>query len=137
MSGQAERHRTETFTSTLPARTGELGVLRQALHQWLASLAVDRTTAEMIVLATSEASANAIEHAYGMSGHHTVRVVGRREAAGIHIAVTDTGGWRTPETAPSHRGRGIMIMRSMLDDVKIDGSDTGTTVHLYKRLPDE
>ena len=53
----------------------------------------------------------------------------------IRITVTDTGAWKTPrDSAGSHRGRGISLMRHLMQDLSIQSSGAGTTVHMYARI---
>ena len=47
-------------------------------------------------------------------------------------AFRDTGRWRPP--GETGRGRGLAVMRELMDDVEIAPSDQGTTVTLRRRL---
>jgi len=54
---------------------------------------------------------------------------------GLQVTVTDTGAWKTPrDSAGSHRGRGISLMRHLMEDSNIQSSGAGTTVHMYARI---
>ena len=45
------------------------------------------------------------------------------------VAVSDSGTWRDPTVGPDQdRGRGILLMRQLMDAVTIDTSNRGTTV---------
>ncbi|WP_372512680.1 ATP-binding protein [Mycobacterium yunnanensis] len=45
--------------------------------------------------------------------------------------ITDHGRWVDPTAIVTSRGRGIMLMRAVADDLTIDGRDDGTTVCLH------
>jgi anti-anti-sigma factor len=47
--------------------------------------------------------------------------------------VWDKGTWRPPDRDPGDRGRGLLIMRQLVDEVSLDERD-GTTVRLTVRL---
>jgi anti-sigma regulatory factor (Ser/Thr protein kinase)/putative methionine-R-sulfoxide reductase with GAF domain len=115
----------------LPARPNVLGGLRKTLGRWLRAAGANEDELFDLTLSASEAAANAIEHAYGArEATFTVRC----EHAGrqVTIIVRDIGRWRT--TRPPGGGRGLEIMRSLLDDVKVSSDEEGTVVTMVKRL---
>jgi anti-sigma regulatory factor (Ser/Thr protein kinase) len=59
-------------------------------------------------------------------------VSGRREGREIEIAIRDSGAWR-PEREDDH-GRGLELMRTLMDGVAIDPAEEGTTVSLRRTL---
>jgi serine phosphatase RsbU (regulator of sigma subunit)/anti-sigma regulatory factor (Ser/Thr protein kinase) len=116
---------------TLPARPNVLGGLRKTLGRWLRAAGASEDELFDISLSTSEAAANAIEHAYGArEANFTVRC--EHDGQLVTIIVRDVGRWRT--TRPPGGGRGLEIMRSLLDDVKVDSDQEGTVVTMTKRL---
>ncbi len=120
---------------TLDARPAVLAGLRRLVGRWLSDLGVAPDDLFSVTLAISEAAANAIEHAYG--GHEgTFRVTceQRRDDGAIVVTVSDHGRWR--ESRPYGRGRGLAIMRSLVDEVDVRrGDETGTSVTLTKLIP--
>jgi anti-sigma regulatory factor (Ser/Thr protein kinase) len=48
------------------------------------------------------------------------------------MTIRDEGQWRPPRGA--HRGRGVMMMRGLMDFVDIEHTDEGTTVVLERTL---
>jgi anti-sigma regulatory factor (Ser/Thr protein kinase) len=53
----------------------------------------------------------------------------------LHVTVVDSGTWKPPRTVPgANRGRGITLMRGLMEDMTIHSTDAGTTVHLYARI---
>ena len=51
----------------------------------------------------------------------------------LTVSVHDDGTWRPPDRDPGDRGRGLLIMRQLVDGVSLDDRD-GTTVTLTVRL---
>jgi anti-sigma regulatory factor (Ser/Thr protein kinase) len=48
------------------------------------------------------------------------------------ITVRDFGGWREPRG--SDRGRGLPLMKALMDSVRVDPSSEGTMVQLRRRV---
>jgi anti-sigma regulatory factor (Ser/Thr protein kinase) len=48
------------------------------------------------------------------------------------VAVRDFGSWRPPRG--THRGRGLLLMEGLTDDVEVSHDDEGTTVELSRRI---
>jgi anti-sigma regulatory factor (Ser/Thr protein kinase)/putative methionine-R-sulfoxide reductase with GAF domain len=116
---------------TLPARPNVLGGLRKTLGRWLRTAGANEDELFDITLSTSEAAANAIEHAYGAREASFI-VHCEHADQRVTIIVRDIGRWRT--TRPPGGGRGLEIMRSLLDDVTVSSDEEGTVVTMTKRL---
>jgi serine phosphatase RsbU (regulator of sigma subunit)/anti-sigma regulatory factor (Ser/Thr protein kinase) len=121
-----------TMQLTLEADTGELAGLRRTLGRWLAGQGVQEEDLFGMTLAASEAAGNAIEHAYG-AHEATFNVICERDDKEVRVIVRDEGSWR--ESRPYGRGRGLGIMRALVDSAEIERGERGTTVTLSKRLP--
>jgi serine phosphatase RsbU (regulator of sigma subunit)/anti-sigma regulatory factor (Ser/Thr protein kinase) len=115
----------------LPARADVLNDMRRTVGRWLAAAGADPDEQFDVTLSTSEAAANAVEHAYGGT-ESSFAVACEKEGDRITVTVEDQGRWRTAE-APDG-GRGLMIMRRLMDDVEIVSDEGGTRVKLTKRL---
>ena len=114
-----------------------LSATRHALGGWLASRGADRDTQMDVVLAVSEALANAAEHGLRGDPNEAVRVraVVDRRADGrddVVVTVHDRGQWRTPDPLID-RGRGLRIIEALVDDMLVR-HEQGTTVVLRSRL---
>jgi serine phosphatase RsbU (regulator of sigma subunit)/anti-sigma regulatory factor (Ser/Thr protein kinase) len=116
---------------TLPARPSVLGGLRNTLGRWLKAAGANEDELFDITLSASEAAANAIEHAYG-AREATFSVRCERDGQNVTVTVRDLGRWRTARRQGG--GRGLEIMRSLVDSVTVDSDDAGTVVTLAKRL---
>jgi serine phosphatase RsbU (regulator of sigma subunit)/anti-sigma regulatory factor (Ser/Thr protein kinase) len=117
---------------TLDAHPGVLSPLRRTLERWLAEQGFGANERFDVTLAASEAAGNAIEHAYG-AREATFTVECERGPEDVRISVCDRGRWR--DSSPYGRGRGLAIMRALVDSLEIDREGEGTTVNLTKRLP--
>ena len=66
-------------------------------------------------------------------GVGTVELVAAVDGDAVDLVVTDHGHWREPR--PSTRGRGLGIMRRLVDEVDVETGADGTRVHLRRALP--
>jgi anti-sigma regulatory factor (Ser/Thr protein kinase) len=85
-----------------------------------------------VVLAVGEALSNAVEHS-GPSNFAPVNLEIDVADDELMIEVADHGHWRHRPPRPDG-GRGLGIMRAVMDDVAIDREPNGTRVHLRKHL---
>lgn len=116
---------------TLPTRPEVLGGLRKTLERWLKVAGADEDEIFDITLSVSEAATNVIEHAYGAS-EATFTVSCERDGQEATATVRDVGRWRT--TRPPGGGRGLEIMRALVDSVTITSDEEGTVVILTRTL---
>lgn len=125
------------FVRRVPADLSALSAARSALNVWLSAHGVDHDTRSDVVLAASEALANAAEHGSGLRTSDHVHVHARvdRRSDGpddVVVTVRDRGRWLTSNPAVD-RGRGLRIMSALVDEVVV-GDDEGTTVVLRRAL---
>ncbi|WP_318307773.1 SpoIIE family protein phosphatase [Amycolatopsis solani] len=117
------------------AHPNSLASTRTWLRAWLANAELESDLAQDVLVATGEACANAVEHAYpggaGGSAHLSARFTGSH----IVVVVTDGGRWRQPPP-DNHvlRGRGMPMMEALADAVTIRHDSHGTTVTLEWRI---
>lgn len=118
-----------------PAEVSQLAPTRTALRNWLARARLDPDQALNVLVAAGEAVANAIEHGHRHAPAGTIRLGAVALGDEVQLTVTDTGSWKDPHPASRpHRGRGIPLMRSLMQDVDIRPNTNGTTVHLSARI---
>jgi anti-sigma regulatory factor (Ser/Thr protein kinase) len=121
----------ERLDLTVPAVPGALGEMRRTLAAWLAAAGAGEHDSYDVILAVGEAAANAVEHAYGPVEAEFQLVAEARDGE-AHLTVTDQGNWRP---ARGHnRGRGIALMRDLMDHVDVELCETGTVVRMNRRL---
>ncbi|VBA32928.1 Sensor histidine kinase TmoS [Mycobacterium innocens] len=119
----------------LPARASQLAATRSALRGWLARTMIGPGQAQDVLIAVGEALANAIEHGHRRDPQGTIVLRAIALADRLQLTITDTGSWKPPRPPQdSHRGRGIALMRTLMDDVTIHAGRLGTTVHLHARI---
>ena len=117
------------FSHAFRARPSELAPLRQRLGAWLDAQNVDPDAQRSVVLAVSEAAANAVEHGHGSDGLGVVSVMARVDDGRVALSVRDRGGWREPGD-PGDRGRGLPIIEAIVDEVSIEQTEGGTVVRM-------
>jgi PAS domain S-box-containing protein len=120
----------DRFRAELPAQPEALSSMRGLLRRWLRHLrASDQEIAE-IVTACGEAATNAIEHAGTAGAPFEIRA--GFEGREIRIAIRDFGAWRTPRGGD--QGRGLSLMRALMDTVSVEPTPEGTTVRLARTV---
>jgi PAS domain S-box-containing protein len=110
---------------------GALAATRDAVRRWLSEAGADDVETHDITMACNEACQNAIEHAYEL-GADLFDVVLERAGADVAVTVRDHGTWKS--TTSPDRGRGIELMRELMDAVEVDGGELGSTIALRRRL---
>ena len=121
----------DRFSVELPGEPEALASMRSLLRRWLRyANGTDQEIAE-ITTACGEAATNAIEHA-GTGGGSPFEVAGRLEGREVDITVRDYGAWRPPRDGD--QGRGLSLMRALMDSVDVTPSAEGTTVRLKRTL---
>jgi serine phosphatase RsbU (regulator of sigma subunit)/anti-sigma regulatory factor (Ser/Thr protein kinase) len=115
---------------TMEARARSLATTRHAFSRWLEDNGISRRVAMEVVTAVSEASANAVEHAYGPIGG-LIFLSATFDADLVDVLIRDSGRWREPSTGGL--GKGLDLMRGLMDDVQIESSRDGTFVRMQRR----
>ncbi|MBY8880081.1 SpoIIE family protein phosphatase, partial [Actinacidiphila acidipaludis] len=118
-----------------PADSSQLAPVRKALRGWLGQCELPRDTVQNVLVAAGEACANAIEHGHRDRPDGTVVLRAETFAHTLRLTVTDTGRWQPPQPRPSgHRGRGIILMRALMEHVTVSSGPGGTTVDMHTRI---
>jgi anti-sigma regulatory factor (Ser/Thr protein kinase) len=114
------------------ASPDSLAPIRSLLRRWLRTHGAADSETYDITVACQEACANAIEHAYGPGAAEFI-VRAAVVDGEVRVTVRDEGRWRAPRG--EHRGRGLVLMRALMDDVRVDANEHGgTDVTLVRRL---
>lgn len=116
----------------LPAEPGSLRSARDRLRAWLEGLGVRERVVADVVLAVNEACANAIEHPVERR-KPWIDLLARHGQGRIEVEIADSGRWREGRPGAG-RGRGLLLMRSFVDDVTVETASGGTTVRLGRRV---
>ena len=114
-----------------PARAASLVDVRHLLRRWLRHHEATDEESYDITVACQEACANAVEHAYA-PGVQTFSIEASCVGGVVEIVVSDNGRWREPRGR--NRGRGLPLMRTLMDDVDVRSDDDGTTILMRRAL---
>ena len=112
---------------TLPCDPCVLRPLRDRVGEWLRERAVPEETCSSAMLATHEATANAMEHARNC---RSIEVRVRRRRRAIVVEVHDDGRWSHATFDDAERGRGLMLMAGLTSKMEILAEPTGTIVRM-------
>jgi GAF domain-containing protein/anti-sigma regulatory factor (Ser/Thr protein kinase) len=116
----------------LPADPPVLSSLRRSLRRWLEALGATELETYDVLVAVTEAAANAVEHAYGPGdASFDVEAVMSDEGE-VCVVVRDEGRWRPPRG--HNRGRGTLLMQELMDHFEVATGDGGTEVRMRRRL---
>ena len=117
-----------------PADRDIAGEVRRTIRGWGARAGLPADLVAELTLASYEAMANAVEHAYadGPAGPLSVRI--SRDETSLVVVVADQGRWRSA-SEDELRGRGLMLMKGMADEVKVARTESGTTIEMRWPIP--
>jgi serine phosphatase RsbU (regulator of sigma subunit)/anti-sigma regulatory factor (Ser/Thr protein kinase) len=115
----------------VPADPDELALVRHSLSRWLEAAHVDERDAYRVTIAANEACMNAIEHAFAPSDE-PLHVEAHITDGDVDVLVRDRGHWRERTNGPG--GRGLDLMRSLMDEVDVEPGPAGTTVRLRRAV---
>ncbi|WP_433828844.1 SpoIIE family protein phosphatase [Actinoplanes sp. CA-015351] len=120
----------ERLERSIGADPLQISLLRADLRGWLVGHGVDPDCVNAVLLACSEAVANAIEHGYRDDPFGVVDVSATVSLDAVEVRVSDRGSWRGPGTDFA-RGRGLQLIEDSMDEVFFDRGE-GTTVTMRR-----
>lgn len=123
----------------LPGEALSIPVIRRVLCDALQTLGVADTCIGEIEVAVSEACTNAFDHTAPGDAYEVVAAI---DGVNCVLKVVDRGAGmdedasgRGEASLEAEHGRGIQLMRALVDDVSFDSRpDEGTVVYLQKEL---
>jgi anti-sigma regulatory factor (Ser/Thr protein kinase)/putative methionine-R-sulfoxide reductase with GAF domain len=115
----------------LRAEPAVLSGARRLVRHWLRHHGASDEVLTEVAIAVSEACTNAIEHAYPPTPS-TFELEGRVLDGVATLIVRDSGRWRPPRG--THRGRGLRMIESAMDELEVSTGETGTEVVMRRRL---
>jgi serine/threonine-protein kinase RsbW len=123
----------------VPAVAGRLAGLRHALAEWATGIGLSEEDTEALVLASYEAMANTVEHAYRDQTQGVLDLRGQVDdgQGRVVVTVTDYGQWKPPRPSGGLRGRGLSLIKGLTDSSTIIPTTGGTTVSMFWPLPDK
>jgi PAS domain S-box-containing protein len=121
----------EPLLLRLPAEPYVLASFRQTLRRWLREIGASPQIANDIVIASGEACANVIQHAYGVKeGPLEVDLVLLDRT--VEVTVRDRGSWRP--SGGRDAGHGERLIRGLMDSVEVRSGSGGTIVRMRRQL---
>ena len=132
------------LTLRIDSRFDQVPLIGLAVRAIGTAVRLDDGGAGALELCVVEAVNNAIEHAYGGQPGHVVEVEVTLTAAALRVEVRDHG-HRMDWVAATARaaepltegGRGVVIMRSLMDEVSYASGRGRNVLTLVKQLPGE
>lgn len=129
------------LTLTIPSDLRFLAVARAFVEAVCRLGGLDATATNAVVLATNEATSNAIRHAHRNRPEAIVQIRCRYSAEGLEICLLDEGEPfnldDVPPLDPAEMrigGRGIFLMRQLMDELTCQTrTDRGNVVRMIKR----
>jgi anti-sigma regulatory factor (Ser/Thr protein kinase) len=115
----------------LPTNPKALGTLRRTVGRWLEPLGATPIESNDIQVSCHEACSNAMEHGYRFR-EALIDVEAGFDGEHVQLTISDSGSWR--EKRPSDRGRGLDLIRALMDEVEVSPGEDGTVVRMRKRL---
>jgi serine phosphatase RsbU (regulator of sigma subunit)/anti-sigma regulatory factor (Ser/Thr protein kinase) len=116
----------------LPSDPASLVVVRRELREWLARTPASESEANDVVLAVWEACATAVEHAQAPTAA-TFALEASSLGRSVLVRVRDSGRWK-PAEERSDRGLGLVLMRSLVDQLDVMPGPHGTVVTMARRV---
>ena len=126
----------------VPNEPARISDIRRFVAAFLADLRAPVEVSSDILLAVGEAAGNAYRHGRGLEGRSEIRVRCEYQRPDLEVAIADDGGGfdeaavarRGPPDPLSQGGRGLFLMRELMDDVAVAPSPAGTTVVMRRTL---
>jgi serine phosphatase RsbU (regulator of sigma subunit)/anti-sigma regulatory factor (Ser/Thr protein kinase) len=125
----------------LPNDPARIGDVRAFVGAFLADVRAPVEVSHEILLAVGEAAANASRHGTRADRRTEIRILCVLDTTDVVITVADEGGGFEPNEASAELpdrfasgGRGLFLMRELMDDVAFESTPEGTTVKLRRRI---
>ena len=130
-------------TILVPSDLEHLADVDLFLEGTLRGFGVNESVVADIAISVSELINNAIVHGNKNSSEKSVSMKITRDKGKVVIVIRDEGGGFMPDEVPDpladenllHEvGRGLFIVRSLMDEVEVTPSSSGTTITIKKAI---
>jgi serine/threonine-protein kinase RsbW len=135
----------KTFTLSIPSTLDQLESVQKLITQATTAFGLGEDMAYWMELTVSESVINAIRHGNQFDPTKKAHLTISCDGENVEIIVEDQGqGFNLEELADPTRaenllkpcGRGILIIRSFMDEVRLSHREGGgTRLHMLKRIP--
>jgi anti-sigma regulatory factor (Ser/Thr protein kinase) len=129
----AGRRRTRGLELRLQARPEFVPALRAHTRAWLEDVHASNREIFDVLMATTEAFTNAVEHPHEPTSH-LVDVEGSLTDGCVTISIRDYGTWQSEATRKENGGLGLAMIEALMDEVRVECFEDGTTVTMQRRL---
>ena len=129
---------------SVPSRLELLDMIQGAAEESARLAGFDEDARLDFGLAVREGAANAMKHAHGLQAQQPVDLAFEIEpSAAVAVSILDRGPGFDPEAAPdpcapenilNASGRGLFLIRSLVDEVSFRHLDTGMELRMVKRV---
>jgi len=139
-------NRKNTLGCTIPSKLDQLKCVEKLTAEASERMHLSEDQMDNLAIAVTEAVGNAIVHGNKKDPHKKVVIKYVLNPESIHVSVTDQGGGFDPDKIANpldpvnlmkESGRGIFILKQLMDEVTFDFSDRGTTIHLILKIKPE
>lgn len=122
--------RTRALDCRRPASADQISTLRRIVQDWARDAGLPADLVDEVTLATYEAMANVVEHAYPDNHIGPVDLHADIDGRAITVTVADQGRWQPPASDSGLRGRGLSLIEGLAGQASIIPSERGTTVRM-------
>ena len=127
------------FEHRFSPQSAAVPLARHLLRDWLEQVPVEPDAVEALLLAVSELCSNAVRHASGAPA--SIHLRSWVDDGDVHVEVSDDGGtleWAAAATEEvpdpeAEQGRGLFLVRELVDDVRSGVVDGRTVVEVLRR----
>lgn len=140
---EGNNHRRTVFEMVCISTPKEIGLVEDFFKEVNRTARLDDGTFHRLFVSATEAMNNAIVHGNKSDPRKRACIVCTLNSDSVVVTVTDQGNGFDPSTIPNpldeqnllkESGRGIFLIRSMMDRVDIRPSPSGTTVEMMINL---
>ena len=126
----------------LPNEPSRVPEVRAFVASFLADVRAPVEISSEILLAVGEAAANATRHGRSPEGRSEMRVYCAIEGPSVSVTIADDGPGFDPEKVAaaelpdrfSSGGRGLYLMRALMDEVEVEPGERGTKVTMFRKI---
>lgn len=136
------KNTTQEINITIPSRLDELHKIERISTKIGKKMHLSRDQQDNLSIAVTEAVGNAIVHGNKKDPKKIVKIRIRFKKGEIHVSVTDQGEGFDPDNLSNpldpdnilkESGRGIFILKTLMEDVRWSFSSKGTTIHFVMK----
>ena len=132
----------EELEITIASHPRWLRLVRQVIQEFARESGFPEQDAQAIVLAVCEAVGNVLKHSYKGDTERTFSLACRSGEGDLELEIRDVGPPFEPQKVPNLRpdevrpgGRGLFLMREIMDEVEHSRVNGENVVTLRKRIP--